>query len=163
MITTILLWLLVIALAWATHTRTGRLRPALTRTWKQGRRLVPQLVLGVVAARLLVALVPPNAISGYVGEGSGLTGIVGASLLGVIMPAGPAMFFPIGKILLDNGADIPQVVAFVTAWLLFSAHRMVSFELPLMGGEFVARRIAATGLLPVLAGIGASIVRRVLA
>ena len=44
-------------------------------------------------------------------------------------------------------------VAFLTAWSIFAVHRVVLFELSLVGWRFTALRLASSGLAPIVAGL----------
>ena len=42
---------------------------------------------------------------------------------------------------------------YVTAWSLLGVQRLLVWEIPLMGGEFVLLRFAVSAVLPVVAGL----------
>ena len=60
---------------------------------------------------------------------------------------------PIVVVLLSSGAGFPQVVAFLTAWSVFAFHRVVIYEVPLMGLRFSMTRLAASLALPQLCAL----------
>ena len=47
------------------------------------------------------------------------------------------------------------MVALLTAWSVFAFHRLMAFELPIMGWRFTAIRLIASAALPAFAGITA--------
>ncbi|NNL86745.1 MAG: hypothetical protein HKP27_13880 [Myxococcales bacterium] len=59
---------------------------------------------------------------------------------------------PIAVVLLRSGAATAPVVAFLTAWSLLALHRLLAWEVPLLGVRFAATRWAICLLLPFLAG-----------
>ena len=61
--------------------------------------------------------------------------------------------FPIAVALLTAGSGIPQVVALLSGWSIFTINRFIVWELPTMGPGFAARRMLASVLLPPLAGL----------
>lgn len=50
------------------------------------------------------------------------------------------------------------LVALMTAWSVLAVHRVLSFELPLMGPRFVSMRLLASLPLPLIAGALASLI-----
>ena len=62
------------------------------------------------------------------------------------------MSFPVVVIFAQAGAGFPQVVAFVTAWSVIGVHRMLIYEIPLMGWRFTLVRLVSSLVLPVIAG-----------
>jgi uncharacterized membrane protein YraQ (UPF0718 family) len=69
------------------------------------------------------------------------------------VPSGPIVSFPLVVVLWKAGAGLPQLVAFLTAWSVFAFHRVLIYESTLMGWRFVALRLVASLVLPVLAGV----------
>jgi hypothetical protein len=61
--------------------------------------------------------------------------------------------FPVVVIFVQAGAGFPQVVAFVTAWSVIGFHRVLIYEIPLMGWRFSAIRLASSVVLPLVAGL----------
>ena len=121
--------------------------------WGQMKALLIPLPLAVLAASFLSHLIPTDHLVGILGQGSGLKGIALASLLGSLMPGGPIFAFPLAVALFDAGAGTPQLVALLTSWSTLAFHRVLVFELPLMGFGFIVRRLAASAILPIIAGI----------
>jgi len=133
------------------------LREGVRRAWMQSRLLLLRVPLALLAAGFAAALVPQEAIATLMGEASGGMGILTASLLGGLLPGGPFVSFPIAASLFHSGAGGPQMVAFITAWSVFAVHRIISYELPLMGARFSAIRLLCSLVLPPLAGGGAAL------
>ena len=48
------------------------------------------------------------------------------------------------------------LISFLTAWSVFAFHRVLAYELPLMGMKFVRIRLLASLILPPLAGVMAA-------
>jgi hypothetical protein len=55
-------------------------------------------------------------------------------------------------VLFKAGASVPALISFLTAWSVFAVHRILAYEIPLMGIRFVVIRLMACALLPPLAG-----------
>ena len=54
----------------------------------------------------------------------------------------------------------PALVAFLTAWSVFAAHRIFVYELPLLGAAWLRLRLAAVVVLPFIAGSAALFIVR---
>lgn len=115
--------------------------------------ILPRIGFALLTAGFLAQIVPAEVIGHLIGYESGLWGILLGALVGGLTPAGPIVSFPIVLVLLASGAGFPQVVAYLTAWSVFAFHRVVIYELPLMGARFVALRLAASAVLPVVCGL----------
>jgi uncharacterized membrane protein YraQ (UPF0718 family) len=148
----VLLWSFVAVLAVAAAVRSR------TMLWDGVRdgvvdflRLIPRLVFGVIGAGFLAEVLPQDIIVAWFGPESGITGLTIASVVGAVTPGGPVVGFAIAATALKSGAGAPQVIAFVTAWSLYSVQRLVMWELPVMDGKAVWVRIAVSLPLPFLA------------
>ena len=135
---------------------------AAERALEQLAHVVPQLCVALLAAGFLAKLIPAEWIGGLIGPGSGLLGLLIASLAGPIVPAGPVLAFSIAALLERAGATPETLVAFVTSWSLFTIHRMVSYEVPLLGASFLRLRLLSVAFVPVVAGLIAAGLVRVL-
>lgn len=111
------------------------------------------LVVSFLAAGLAEVLVPHAWVSRTLGEDSGVRGILIATGMGCVTPAGPFVAMPIAAVMVRAGAGIGPVVAFVTGWSLLAIHRMVAWELPILGPRVTAIRYGASLVLPVIAGL----------
>jgi len=112
-----------------------------------------RLPLALLSAAFISILVPPDAVVPYVGPDSGFRGILAAVVFGAIIPGGPILTFPLALVIWRSGAGEAQMVALLGSWSIFAMHRVVSYELPLLGGRFVALRLTSAGLLPILSGV----------
>jgi uncharacterized membrane protein YraQ (UPF0718 family) len=143
--------------------------------WRGGPTLVREGLVGggslllrfalVIAVSFLAAgfaevLVPREWVEGALGEESGLRGIVLAAAAGIVTPSGPFVSMPIAAVLLRSGAAAGPVVAFVTGWALLALHRLVAWEIPILGARFALFRYAVCIVLPVLAGLIARFLAR---
>lgn len=109
------------------------------------------LPLGLLIAAFVSRLLPADLISALIGRDSGLSGILVASSLGGFIPGGPMVAFPIAFTMMGMGAGEAQMIALLTSWSVFAIHRILTYELPLMGRHFVAVRLVAVAPLPLLA------------
>ena len=121
----------------------------------------------VIGAALLLggyvhALLPHDRVAHWLGPDSGMRGYGLAALGGIVTPAGPFAVFPIILGLRRAGAGFAVCVVYLTSWATLGLHRMVIWELPFLGFDFVGLRLAASLPVPILAGFLAhAIARRV--
>lgn len=153
--TQVLVWLMAIT-AFAVLLRRGGLVPArraLRDTGTSLLKLLPMIGVALPLATLFAELVPPDVAQGALGRESGLTGILIATVAGSLLPGGPFVTFPLVLAFLAAGAGPAQMVALISAWSVLGLHRVLVWEMPIMGRRFVLLRLASGGLLPVLAGL----------
>jgi uncharacterized membrane protein YraQ (UPF0718 family) len=94
------------------------------------------------------------------GETAGVQGILLATLLGILTPAGPFVSMPIAAVMLRAGAGTGPVVAFLTSWSLLAVHRFVAWEIPILGWQLASLRYGVSLAIPVLAGLAARMLSR---
>ena len=147
-LTTVLGALMVVA-----HRRDRALHgQALGIARDQLRLIALRLPLALLAASLLGELLPREMMANLLGPQSGWRGLVLASAFGALLPGGPMVSFPFVILLKQAGMGFAPLVALMTAWSVLAVHRVLSFELPLMGPRFVSMRILASLPLPMIAG-----------
>jgi len=115
--------------------------------------VLPRLVAAFLLAGFVEVLMPRDLIRKWIGDKSGLKGVLVASLAGALTPGGPIASFPLIAALYKLGADFGPLVAYLTAWELIAVQRMVVWEIPFMGTRFVLFRLSVSLVLPILAGM----------
>lgn len=145
--------LLALVLGYIAQRRSpAMLRAALRSATGRFIEIMPKIAVALIAAGFIGKLVPASVIGSHIGPESGASGIMLATVIGGIMPGGPIVTFPVVIILLKAGAGFPQVVAFLTGWSVFALHRMIIYEIPMMGWQFSVVRLTSSLILPPLAG-----------
>lgn len=119
-----------------------------------------RMLIGFALAGLLSVLVPSELIARYLGEGSGITGLLLATVAGALTPGGPFMQFPIVASLYRSGAAAGPLAAYLTAWGLIPVNRLLVWEIPFLGPHFSLARMAASLIAPVLLGLLVPVVLR---
>ena len=144
--------------------RRGRdtLRLGLEISAERFAGIIPRIAVALLTAGFVAMLMPGEPIAAAIGPESGWRGILIASLAGGFVPAGPIISFPLVVVLYKAGAGIPQLVAFLTAWSVFAFHRVLIYEMTLMGWRFSAVRFVSSLVLPLLAGFFAAGLMRVI-
>ena len=149
--------ILAIATAIAGYFARAKNPAAISRAVKftadEGLRLAIRLPFSLIAAACLSELIPDQWILKMLGPQSGLAGIGLASLFGGLLPGGPIVSFPIALMLAREGAGGPQVIALITGWSVYAFHRVIAYEMPIMGTRFVLLRMIASSFVPPAAGL----------
>jgi hypothetical protein len=148
----LLLGLAALALA----RRDGTLLAGMERALEQFARLVPRMLCALLAAGFVAKLIPSALIAAHLGAEAGARAILIAAAAGLIVPAGPAIAFSIAVVFARSGASVPALVAFITSWSVFAAHRIFIYEIPLLGLSFLRLRLASAAAMPLIAGLFAS-------
>lgn len=152
------LWAIVLALALVAARRPGKLnRQAAALATDQFVRIMPRIAFALLLAGFLGKLIPGEFVGSVIGPESGAAGILIASLAGGFTPGGPMIAFPTVVVLNEAGAGVPQLVAFLTAWSVFAFHRVLVYEVTLMGWRFSLTRLVSSLALPPLAGFAAAL------
>ncbi len=128
--------------------------------WDLLLRFGPVMVVSFLAAGFADLLIPTDWVRDQLGAGSGVSGIALAAGAGILTPAGPFVSMPIAAVLIRNGAGAGPVVAFLSAWSLLALHRLVAWEVPILGWRFAILRYGTCALLPLLAGFVARALTR---
>ncbi|MGF1527442.1 MAG: hypothetical protein ACFCBW_11720 [Candidatus Competibacterales bacterium] len=119
--------------------------------------VLPKVIAGVLLAGLLAVLLPREQVAAWLGQGSGVYGLILSAAVGALLPGGPAMVFPLGVTLIARGADGGAVTAYLLGWALLSLNRTLVWEVSFMGFELAALRWGICLPLPVVVG---ALVRR---
>lgn len=112
------------------------------------------------AAGLAEAVLPRTWIPTALGPEAGLRGILLATGAGAITPSGPFVAIPIAAAMARSGAGHAALVAYVSAWGLIAVHRLVAWEIPILGPRLALLRWGVSLALPVLAGLAARLLVR---
>ena len=109
-------------------------------------RFAPVIIVSFLAAGFAERLIPQEWVRERLDQDSGLVGILIGAGAGLITPGGPFVSMPIAAVMMRSGAGAGPVVAFLAAWSLLSIHRLVAWEVPILGWRF--------GSLGLLAALG---------
>jgi uncharacterized membrane protein YraQ (UPF0718 family) len=149
---TAFLFLIAGILVWIALRRgDGTAQAAAKEAGRDFWHLLPRLAVGVVGAGFIAKALPQETVVAWLGPASGLQGVVLASIAGAATPGGVVVGFAVGAAALKAGAGLPQVMAFVTAWSLYTINRVVVWEIPTMPKRFVISRMLASLPFPFLA------------
>ena len=101
---------------------------------------------------MIQVVLPKELLSKWVGEESGLKGIIMGTIAGGLSPGGPYVSLPIVAGLLRSGASVGTMVAFLTGWSLWAIGRL-PMDIGILGWKFTLIRLAVTFFFPPIAGL----------
>jgi uncharacterized membrane protein YraQ (UPF0718 family) len=111
-----------------------------------------ELALGFLLAGLLDVIIPAQALIRWLGDDRPARGILVGWLVGLAIPGGPYLLFPIVANLFAKGAAAGPLIALVSAKTLVSPIRMLTYEAPLLGWPLTLARMLPGMLVPPLLG-----------
>ena len=111
------------------------------------------LFAGLIGAGFMAELLPVDQVERIFGEGSGVWGVMLATLFGTLTPGGPFVAFAIGASALKAGAALAPLMAYITAWCVFNLNRTLAYELAFMGRRFTMIRHIISLPVPFLTGV----------
>ncbi|RME86088.1 MAG: hypothetical protein D6775_00975 [Caldilineae bacterium] len=115
------------------------------------RRTLPLLIAAFLIVGYVNVLEPQQLVQRFIGPQSGWGGILLAEGIGMLLPGGPYVVFPLIAALYKAGAGLGPAVTLVTSWAT-QGLISVSFELSFMGWRFSAVRWGLGLVVPLLAG-----------
>lgn len=121
------------------------------------RRTLAVLLVAFLIIGYVNVLGTEELIQSWIGPESGWSGLIVGTLVGMLLPGGPYVVFPLIGVLYQGGAGIGAAVALITSWAML-AFISVAFELPLMGWRFAAIRWGLGLPVPIMAGAVAQMV-----
>jgi uncharacterized protein len=113
--------------------------------------VIPLLLAAFLIAGLVQTLVGTEVVERWLGASSGWRGIALACVGGALIPGGPYAYYPIAAALLQAGAGLGVLVAFVTAKNLWTLSRL-PLEVALLGPNITWMRYVITLIIPPLLG-----------
>lgn len=116
------------------------------------RGVAPELILGFALAGLVDVLVPSATLVRWLGGESETRGILIGWGVGLIIPGGPYVFFPVVAALFRQGAAPAALLTLVAAKTLVSPIRMLTYEAPVLGWPLTLARLVPGVLVPPLIG-----------
>ncbi len=114
--------------------------------------ITPRMIAAFTIAGLIQVIVPQDVIVRWMGQGSGMKGILIGMAFGSVTPGGPMTHFPVIASLYKVGVGIGPLVAYLTAWSLMGLQRLIMWELPFLGPQVVLIRVAVSFFFPFVAG-----------
>lgn len=131
----------------------------LHRAGKTFASMLPILVVAFLLAGMAEALLPAGFVERWMSDAAGARGYVVAWIAGALTPAGGLLGMPLAAGLLKAGAGVGVLVTYLTSMALLPALR-IPMEIGIYGGRLAALRVAASLVLPFVAGVTATFIAR---
>ena len=77
-------------------------------------RMLPMVFVIIIIIGLFLGFIPPDKISKFVGEQSGVIGVLLVGAVGAVLHIPALLSFPLASSLLEEGASVSAVAAFIT-------------------------------------------------
>ncbi|MEX0603590.1 MAG: permease [Marinobacter sp.] len=122
--------------------------------------IAPIILIAMIISCYVRELIPTAVIERWLGSESGLRGLAVAVLGGAVTPGGPFAAFPLVVGFYRSGASFEICVAYLTSWAVLGLNRVLIWELPFLGFDFVLLRLLISLPLPVIAWMLAKFVTR---
>lgn len=97
---------------------TRKTTTALKKAWKAFEGILPQFISVLFIVAIALAILDTATISRFLGSGSGIWGVLSASLIGAITLIPGFVAFPAAASLLHEGAGPIQIAAFVSSLMM---------------------------------------------
>ncbi len=102
-------------------------------------KILPTVLIIIVVIGLMLGFVPPSEISRFVGEQSGVFGVLLVAAVGAILHIPALISFPLAASILDSGATITAVAAFITTLTMIGMVTL-PLEIKKLGKKFALLR-----------------------
>jgi uncharacterized membrane protein YraQ (UPF0718 family) len=93
-------------------------KKALLKGWTSFESILPTVLCVMAAVGISLSLVNKDTIAKFIGPNTGIIGVFIAILIGSLTMMGGFIAFPLGAILIERGAGVAQVGAFVSSIMM---------------------------------------------
>ncbi len=125
---------------------------ALIKAWKMFINILPDMLAIMLFVGIVLTLLTPTMIAKIIGENSGVMGIVYSTIIGSIAIVPSFIVFPLGKTLIDNGADYPQVAVLMST-LMAVGLTILPMEKKIFGNKFTYLRTISAVVMCLIFGL----------
>lgn len=110
------------------------------------------IVAAVLIGGALEVMISKQWIAGVLGSEAGIRSVFSGTFLGVLMPGGPYVVFPIASTLYAKGAGIAGLVALIVGWSTLGASKWV-YGIAFLDSKLVGLTILFSLPAPIIAGL----------
>ncbi|WP_303722948.1 permease [Malonomonas rubra] len=149
-----LVYLLLIGSAYLLLTLRDRQKTgqSLKMAGKSLLKMMPLLVAVFGLVGLFQEFLPAELVSRWLGESSGLVGLLIGAGAGAIAIGPPLAAYPLAGSLLDAGAWPPAIAAFIVSWISVGIIT-ITFEAQIFGARFALLRNSISFVAAMLCGL----------
>lgn len=143
MFTKILYTVVIVCLIISFYKDKGKTKKALRKAWKSFENILPQFLTIILIIGMMLSVIDNETISHFLGSSSGFLGILIALGVGSITLIPGFVAFPLAAALLNNGAGVAQIAAFVSSLMMVGVVTM-PMEIKMFGTKItLIRNISA--------------------
>ena len=115
-------------------------------------KILPTVSAIILVIGLIQGFIPPNLISKFLGEQSGIGGVLLIGLMGAVMHIPAIISFPLAASLLENGASVTAVATFITTLTMVG---VVTFplEAKILGKKLAILRNGLSFVIAMIIGL----------
>ncbi|MGD1821793.1 MAG: permease [Pleomorphochaeta sp.] len=118
MFTKILYFVVAVCLIISLIRDKTKTKKALKKAWKAFENILPQFLVIILIIGMLLSILNEEAISKLLGSQSGFIGVLIALIIGSITLIPGFVAFPLAAALLNNGAGVSQIAAFISSLMM---------------------------------------------
>lgn len=134
---TVILYLVTgVCLVFSFFKNREKTRIALKKAFKSFESILPQFLVVLILVSMALAVLDAETITVILGKDSGIWGVLVASLVGAITLIPGFVAFPAAAALLQGGAGVTQIAAFVSSLMMVG---VVTLPLEI---QFFGKRVA---------------------
>ena len=123
--------------------------------------VLPTLIGAFLIAGYVRVLVPEDVVREWLGEESGLKGVLVGYLAGTLTFGGPFISFPIAASLYHAGGSVGTVTTYITSWALWGGG-IIFYEFSILGPRLFTIRMVASILFPLIVGVIAAFLAKII-
>jgi uncharacterized membrane protein YraQ (UPF0718 family) len=143
MFTKILYIVVIVCLIISFNKDKGKTKKALRKALKSFENILPQFLTIILIIGMMLSVIDHETISHFLGSSSGLLGVLIALGVGSITLIPGFVAFPLAAALLNNGAGVAQIAAFVSSLMMVGVVTM-PMEIKMFGTKItLIRNISA--------------------
>ena len=122
--------------------------------------VLPTLVGAFLIAGYVRVLMPEDVVRKWLGEESGLKGVVVGYLAGTLLFGAPSSVFPSQHRFTTRAGVFKTVTTYITSWALWGGG-IIFYEFSILGFRLFTIRMVASILFPLLAGAIAAFLTKI--
>lgn len=111
--------------------------------------ILPMVLLIIIIIGLLLGFIPPEQIAKFIGEQSGIEGILFIGVVGAVTHIPALLSFPIAASLLEEGASVSAVTAFITTLTMIGIVTL-PIEIKEIGGKIAILRNGLSFIIAII-------------
>lgn len=115
-------------------------------------KILPIIFIIILVIGLFLGFVSPDQISRFVGEQSGIGGVLLIGIVGALMHIPSLISFPLGASILENGGSITAVAAFITTLTMIGTITL-PLEIKILGKKMALLRNGLSFVIAIIIAV----------